>query len=121
MRMASIVLVLALGVSTRVHAEDVPPWAAGVSDAHKKSAKTLLDSGNVLFLGHDYVAALEQYKQAVAAWDHPAIRFNIVRCLIQLDRSLDAFDNLQLALKYGAAPLEAAVYNEALAYQKLLA
>ncbi|MDB4957153.1 MAG: hypothetical protein JWO36_4722, partial [Myxococcales bacterium] len=41
--------------------------------------------------------------------------------LIQLDRSLDAFDNLQLALKYGAAPLEAAVYNEALAYQKLLA
>jgi len=54
-------------------------------------------------------------------WDHPAIRFNVVRCLIQLDRTVEAADNLKLALKYGAAPLEEAVYNEALAYEKLLA
>ena len=37
-----------------------------------------------------YKEALEQYKAAVKAWDHPAIRFNIVRCLIQLDRPVEA-------------------------------
>jgi hypothetical protein len=45
----------------------------------------------------------------------------MVRCLIQLQRNIEAFDNLKLALQYGAAPLEETVYNEALAYEKLLA
>jgi hypothetical protein len=45
----------------------------------------------------------------------------MVRCLIQLGRNLEAFENLERALKYGAAPLEETVYNEAIAYQKLLA
>jgi len=44
-----------------------------------------------------------------------------VRCLIQLDRAVEAAENLELALKYGAAPLEENVYAEAIAYQKLLA
>jgi hypothetical protein len=38
-----------------------------------------------------------------------------------LDRPVEASDNLKLALKYGAAPLEEAVYTEALSYEKLLA
>ena len=92
-----------------------------MTDAQKASAKVLLDAGNSLFVQHDYVAALDKYRQAIAAWDHPAIRFNIVRCLIQLDRTLEASDNLQVALAYGAAPLEDSVYSEALAYGKLLA
>ncbi|MBX3155165.1 MAG: hypothetical protein KF773_04125 [Deltaproteobacteria bacterium] len=44
-----------------------------------------------------------------------------MRCLIQLDRPVDAYDNLELALRYGSAPLEEAVYAEALGYKKLLA
>ena len=111
------------------HADDDPgksptgdkPWVTGVSEENKTAAKQLLDQGNAKFVDKDYPAALELYKQAVAKWDHPAIRFNIVRCLIQLDRSVEANENLELALKYGAAPLEEAVYAEALAYQKLLA
>ncbi len=102
------------------HAE-TPPWAVGVTDAKKAEAQKFLDAGNALFLDKKYAEALEKYRSAVGAWDHPAIRFNIVRCLIQLDRAVDASDNLKLALKYGAAPLEETVYAEALAYEKLLA
>lgn len=100
---------------------DTPPWSVGVTDAQKAQAQKFLDQGNALFLDKKYAEAMEKYKAAVGAWDHPAIRFNLVRCLIQLDRPVDASDNLKLALKYGAAPLEEAVYNEALAYEKLLA
>jgi hypothetical protein len=109
----------ALAAATPAHAE-TPPWSVGVTDAQKAEAQTFLDAGNALFLDKKYAEALEKYKAAVGAWDHPAIRFNIVRCLIQLDKPVDAFDNLKLALKFGAAPLEEAVYAEALSYDKLL-
>lgn len=119
--LAPLACVVVLGTGGHARADDTQPWVVGVSAEQKANAKRLLDAGNALFLERDYAGALERYRAAVAAWDHPAIRFNIVRCLIQLDRSIEAYDNLQAALKYGAAPLEEAVYNEALAYQKLLA
>ncbi len=118
-----IVLAITAGLSgaaAPAHA-DTPAWSVGVTDAKKAEAQKFLEAGNALFLDRKYAEALEKYKSAVGAWDHPAIRFNIVRCLIQLDRPVDASDNLKQALKYGAAPLEEAVYNEALAYDKLLA
>jgi tetratricopeptide (TPR) repeat protein len=102
-------------------AADDQPWAAGVSNDRKRDAQKLLEDGNKLFIAKDYKAALATYEKAIAVWDHPAIRFNIVRSLVQLDRPIEAFDHLELALEYGAAPLEEAVYTEALAYQKLLA
>jgi hypothetical protein len=113
--------VIALCLLVRIaHAED-KPWTVGVTDAQKAEANKFLDEGNARFLDKNYPAALESYRKAIAAWDHPAIRFNIVRCLVLLDRPVEAFDNLELALKYGNAPLEESVYTEALAYQTLLA
>jgi len=97
------------------------PWAEGVSDENKAQAKTQLDAGNALLLEKKYVEALGRYTAAVGYWDHPAIRFNMVRCLIQLGRNLEAYESLEKALAYGASPLEDTVYNEALGYQKLLA
>ncbi len=61
---------------------DDQPWAAGVTDQQKAEAKTHLDEGNALFLKKSYKEALEAYRLAIKSWDHPAIRFNIVRCLI---------------------------------------
>ncbi|MBA3503514.1 MAG: PEGA domain-containing protein [Myxococcota bacterium] len=97
------------------------PWTVGVTESQKSQAKTALDAGNALFLEKKYSEALAQYQTAIGAWDHPAIRFNVVRCLIQLDRPVEAFDNLKIALKYGAAPFEEGLHTEALAYEKLLA
>lgn len=119
--MRSTLLFAILLCTSPALAETTPPWAVGVSEQNKQTAQRALDEGNALFLDKKYSEALAKYQAAVAAWDHPAIRFNIVRCLIQLDRQVEAADNLKLALKYGAAPLEDAVYNEALAYEKLLA
>lgn len=119
-RAVAVVAVLVLAATAPARA-DTPPWSVGVTEAHKAAAQQFVDAGNALFLTGKYAEALEQYRAAVGAWDHPAIRFNIVRCLIQLDRTVDAADNLKLALAYGAAPLADAVYTEALAYDKLLA
>lgn len=117
MRAAVIVaVVMALGGIA-----EAQPWAQGVSEAQKTEAKARLDEGNDLFLAQKYKEALDKYTQAVAAWDHPAIRFNMVRALIQLDRAVEASDNLQLALQYGQDPLDEVMYREALNYQKLLA
>lgn len=103
------------------HAEtSTAPWAVGVTEAKKTEANRLLAHGNELFLEKKFAEALTAYRAAVDAWDHPAIRFNIVRCLIQLDRPAEAAQNLESALRYGEAPLEEAVYTEAIAYQKLL-
>ena len=114
-----VVLAVCLVVGT-ARAED-KPWTVGVTDAQKTEANKFLEEGNARFLDKNYPAALESYRKALAAWDHPAIRFNIVRCLVQLDRPVEASDNLELALKYGNAPLEDSVYSEALGYKTLLA
>jgi tetratricopeptide (TPR) repeat protein len=118
-RLGRVIAVMAALASSA--SADTAPWSQGVSDEQKASAKELLDAGNALLLEKKYVEALDKYAAAVAVWDHPAIRFNMVRCQIQLGRNLEAYENLERALKYGSAPLEATVYEEALAYQKLLA
>lgn len=117
-----IALVLAfVGAVGQAHADETPPWAVNVTAAQKAAAEQLLEAGNTLFVERKYAEALEAYRAAVAQWDHPAIRFNIVRCLIQLDRLPDASENLEATLRFGAAPLEENIYAEALAYQRLLA
>ncbi|HTJ45229.1 MAG TPA: tetratricopeptide repeat protein [Kofleriaceae bacterium] len=118
--MRGIAILIALAVWAAPAVADDAPWAAGVSDDQKAKAQTLLEQGNAQFVEHRYTDALQTYQAAVAVWDHPAIRFNIVRCLVQLGRTLEAYDNLELALRYGKAPLEESVYEEALGYQKLL-
>lgn len=100
---------------------DVEPWKIGVTDEQRATAQARLDEGNALFYERRYPEALVKYEAALAAWNHPALRFNVVRCLIQLERPVEAAENLERTLVYGAAPLEDVVYREALEYQKLLA
>src|SRR3569832_1869349 len=80
-----------------------------------------VDEATELFVEHRYPEALERFRAALAIWDHPALRFDIVRCLIQLDRPLEAADNLVHALAYGKAALPGTTYEQALEFQKLLA
>jgi tetratricopeptide (TPR) repeat protein len=120
MKLTVLVLIAWLALVGRDARGDAP-WAVGVTEEQKAQAKAALDEGNVLLLNKQYAEALAKYQTALASWEHPAIRFNVVRCLIQLDRLVEASDNLKLALQYGAAPLDEAIYNEALAYERLLA
>lgn len=100
--------------------DSASPWAKGVTDEQKQTAGNLLAEGNDLFVQNKYREALAKYADAIAVWDHPAIRFNMVRALIALERPLEAYENLEKALAYGKAPLEDQVYTEALNYQTLL-
>ncbi|HEY4057615.1 MAG TPA: PEGA domain-containing protein, partial [Kofleriaceae bacterium] len=113
--------VIAGAALTSTAAADDQPWTKGVTDAQQKNASELLDQGNKQFVQKDYVGALKTFRDALTQWDHPAIHFNIVRCLVLLDQSYEAVDDLDKALQYGSAPLEDDVYREALGYQKLLA
>lgn len=101
-------------------AQDDAPWSKGVTDEQKATAQARLEEGNALFLAAKHGEALAKYQAALQSWDHPAIRFNVVRALINLERPAEAYDNLELALEYGRAPLEDQVFQEAENYRLLL-
>lgn len=125
-RLAWIALALAAPAVARAQPTPTPapgdtPWSRGVSDEARAKAQALLEEGNALIVQNLDKDALAKYQAALAEWDHPAIRFNMVRALINLDRPLDAQDNLERALAYGAEPLGPEVFAEASTYQRLLA
>jgi len=102
-----------------VHADD-KPWAASVSADDQQKALGLYNDGNQLFEDGAYGKALEKYQAALAIWDHPKIHYNAAVCLINLDRTVEAYEELKQALKYGAAPFDAAMYQQAQTYDHLL-
>ena len=96
------------------------PWAAGVSGSEQAAALELFDEGNREFAESRFAQALAKYKEATRHWDHPAIRFNMAVCLIKLDQPLEARNNLELGLAYGARPLDGDNYGQGLIYRQLL-
>jgi hypothetical protein len=102
----------------RAHAED--PWEKGVSAEQQDAANALFAEGNALFAQQAHAPALEKYKAAIAIWDHPAIRFNMAVTLIRLDRMLEAADELEKALRFGATPFAPEMYQQALDFQILV-
>src|SRR6185503_11701801 len=101
MRVSLLALLTVLVLTGGAHADE-SPWVKGTTPEQRAAAQERLTAGNSLLLEKNYVAALAKYREAITFWDHPAIRFNIVRCLIQLDRSIEAVDELDKALRYGA-------------------
>jgi hypothetical protein len=96
------------------------PWAIGVPDAEQATARVLYAAGNDEFAESRFAQALAKYKEAIQHWDHPAIRFNMAVCLINLDRLLEASDSLERSLAYGAVALDSEAYKQGLTYRKLL-
>jgi len=92
----------------------------GVSAAARHRALALYRQGNGHFERSRYVQALAAYKRAILSWDHPAIRFNMAVCLINLDRPLEAYENLKKAVRFGPAPLGEVHFRQARTYERLL-
>ena len=105
-------------------AED-KPWATGVTAENQKAALDLYVQANKAFeqaaSPADYKQVLETYTKALALWDHPQIRYNIAVCLINLDRTVEAFDNLEQAMRFGQAAIGPDLWKQGQSYQKLLA
>ena len=96
------------------------PWAIGVTAEEQAIALGLFEQGNAEFVELHYAQALAKYREALTHWDHPAIRFNIAVCLINLEQLLEANENLDKALRFGAPALGVDVHQQALTLQKLL-
>jgi hypothetical protein len=120
-----VVLVALLAVQRVAYAQEAPvpeerPWAEGVPESEQQVALAAYDEGNAEFVESRFAQALAKYREAIAHWDHPAIRFNMAVCLINLDRPIEAREELERALAYGAAPFGAEVHQQGLTYRKLL-
>ncbi|MFH2006577.1 MAG: hypothetical protein ABI333_08335 [bacterium] len=66
-----------------------------------------------------YLPAVAALEKALALWDHPAIRFNLAVCFIQLDRNKEAYLHLTEALK-GDKEILGEKWAEARSYYRLL-
>jgi len=114
------VVIAVLVMTAAAHADPDKPWAAGVPQEQQDRANALYEEGNQLFAQQAHAPALEKYKQAIALWDHPLIRFNMAVTEIRLDRVLEAADDLDRALRYGDQPFTKELYQQALDYKRLV-
>jgi len=96
------------------------PWNRGVTEEQKLAAQPFFEAGNQHFERSSFGNALKEYRQAIAHRDHPAIRYNMAVCLINLDQPIEAYEQLQSAMQYGAAPLGKELFTEGQTYLKLL-
>lgn len=101
-------------------ADEHRPWAVGVSKVEQATALALYESGNREFAESRFAQALAKYKEAIRHWDHPAIRFNMAVCLINLDQPVEAMEDLARGLGFGDGPLGPDAYTQGLTYRKLL-
>ena len=85
---------------------DVRPWAQGVSQAEQQAALKLFHDGNVSLNDGLFAKAADSYREALKHWDHPAIHYNLALAQMNLDQTIDAYDNMQAAVKFGEAPLQ---------------
>jgi hypothetical protein len=92
------------GKSARSSKEDSTPWSVGVSKEDQKRA---------LFEEAKYTDAVAKYEEALIAWDHPNIRFNMAVCLINMRQPLVAWNHLQKAVRFGEGPLGKRLFAEA--------
>jgi len=82
------------------------PWAAGVSNAEQKAALEEFHKANLLLNDGLFARAADGYRAALKHWDHPAIHYNLALALLNLDQPVEAFDHLQVSVKFGEAPLQ---------------
>ncbi len=96
------------------------PWETGVSQENRDKANQIFAEANALFAQQAHQPALEKYNEAIKLWDHPLIRYNMAVSLIRLNRTLEAADSLDAALRFGQAPFTAEHYMQAIDYQNLV-
>jgi hypothetical protein len=118
--MRALLAIVITAAAPRAQADSPTAWSTGVPRATQDKANALFAEANDLFAAKSHAPAAEKYRAALALWDHPLIRFNLAVTLIRLDRILEAADELEHALRFGAQPFTKDLYQQALDYQALL-
>jgi hypothetical protein len=90
------------------------PWNMGVTEQRQTAARAHLKEGNALLKNSQFREAAERYRQGLSEWDHPGLHFNLALALINLDdQPVELYEQLQMAVRYGAAPLGDEKYERA--------
>lgn len=79
------------------------PWYRGVPAEARQHAQALFEQARDKHLELLRGEAMELYEQAVALWDNPDIHWNLALVLDDLGRYLPAHEQLEAALRWGAA------------------
>lgn len=88
-------------------------WACGVSRERREKALKLYNDGNKLFDELHYADAVQLYEEALAAWEHPRIHYNLMLALMELERPIAAYESGLAALGYDGAALKEQQRHEA--------
>jgi tetratricopeptide (TPR) repeat protein len=96
------------------------PWVVGVPAAEQKAALDLFREGNALLKESLFVQAAAKYREALGHWNHPGIHYNLALALLNLDQPVEVYRQLEAALSYGPAPLDADKYEHANRYRALI-
>ena len=104
---------------TQEGAPPARPWAAGVSQENQQAALKAFREGNALLKDAVFAQAAIKYREALTFWDHPAIHYNLVLALLNLDRPTEVLVHLNKAMAYGPDPLDPEKYEQAKQYKVL--
>ncbi len=96
------------------------PWAKGISPDQQRAAVALFEAGNGLLKESIFLKAVENYRKALAIWDHPGIHYNLALALLNLDQPIEVHEHLMKAMAYGPEPLENEKFEYARNYKTLV-
>jgi hypothetical protein len=116
----ALTLALCVAVAAPALADEPRPWSAGVSEEAQARARARFEKGNGLLDEGLYAPALAEYREAIAEWDHPMIRFNMAVALINLERPIEAYEQIEQALRFDGDGLDEDLREDARAYRRLL-
>ncbi len=109
----------AAGGSSETQAPATRPWAEGVSPENQQKALKLFREGNALLKDSVFGQAAVKYREALEYWDHPAIHYNMVLALLNMDRPVEVLQHLEKAMAYGPDPIDPEKYEQAKNYKRL--
>jgi hypothetical protein len=95
-------------------------WSLGVPLERRATARALFQSGRELLHESLTIAAAEKFREALKAWDHPGIHYNLALALMAQDRPLELREHLIAAQRYGPWPIKEHRFEHAKTYLALL-
>jgi hypothetical protein len=107
------------GEGTPANVEDMP-WIQGQSLDERKRAREIFLEANVLLEDTLFARAAAKYEEALAIWPHPAFSYNLALARIHLGHSIEAYESMRQAVRYGEAPLGEDLYKNAQNFLALL-
>jgi hypothetical protein len=119
--LALLFLSVLLVAPPAAHAQDDDePWSEGVSQEDKDLANAAFRDGNSLLKDNLFSDAVVQYRAALEHWNHPAIHYNMALALMNLEKPMEVYTELEEAMRYEGRALGSDKLEAAQRYLKLV-